>query len=127
MLTGSCLCGGVAFRLVGDVGPVLACHCSMCAKTSGNYAAMAKSASADLQVTADATLRWYSSSPFVERGFCSRCGGNVFWKQKDSGDVYVTAGTVDKPTGLQVAEHIFAGSKADFYEISDGLPQKDEW
>jgi hypothetical protein len=66
----------------------------------------------DLQVTADATLRWYSSSPIVERGFCSRCGGNVFWKQKDGGDVYVTAGTMEPDQGVNAGKGHIAASRA---------------
>ncbi|TIL83385.1 MAG: GFA family protein, partial [Mesorhizobium sp.] len=28
---------------------------------------------------------------------------------------------------LRLGEHIFVGSKSDFYELTDGLPQKHEW
>lgn len=99
----------------------------MCAKTTGNYAAMTACELADLRMRSEDTLRWYASSPSVDRGFCSRCGGNVFWKQKESTQLYITAGSLDKPTGVRVAEHIFVGSKSDFYDIADGLPQKVEW
>lgn len=80
-----------------------------------------------LRITCDETLRWFQSSETVSRGFCARCGGNLFWKQADSDDIYITAGTLDKPTGLKVAEHIFVASKSDFYDITVGLPQKNEW
>lgn len=75
----------------------------------------------------DATLRWFRSSEKTCRGFCTRCGGNLFWKQDGSNVIYVTAGTLDKPTGLKIGEHIFVASKSDYYDIADGLPQKDEW
>ena len=42
-------------------------------------------------------------------------------------EIYITAGTLDKPTGVKTAEHIFVASKSDYYDITDGLPQKDEW
>ena len=50
----------------------------------------------------------------------------LFWKQADSSDIYITAGTLDIPTGVRIAEHIFVASKSDFYDITDGLPQKGE-
>jgi hypothetical protein len=125
--TGSCLCKGVRFEICGTLNPVLACHCTQCAKTSGNFAAMTSCAADTLKLISDATLRWFPSSETVSRGFCMRCGGNLFWKQADGPDIYITAGTLDKPTGLKVAEHIFVASKSDFYDITDGLPQKDEW
>lgn len=125
--TGSCLCKGVVFEITGTLSPVLACHCSQCAKTSGNFAAMTCCAHDNLKIISDETLRWFRSSETVERGFCTRCGGNLFWKQTGSGDVYITAGTLDQPTGLKIAEHIFVASKSDYYDLTDNLPQKDEW
>jgi hypothetical protein len=126
-ISGGCLCEGVRYDVSGDLTPVVACHCTMCAKTSGNYAAMAKCAASDLKLRSEETLRWHSSSDTARRGFCIRCGGNLFWQTPGSNEIYVTAGTLDKPTGLKVAQHIFVGSKSDYYDITDGLPQKDEW
>jgi hypothetical protein len=88
---------------------------------------MTSCAANKLRLLSDETLRWFQSSATVSRGFCAGCGGNLFWKQTDADDIYITAGTLDKPTGLKVAEHIFVASKSDFYDIADGLPQKDEW
>lgn len=81
----------------------------------------------NLTFLSDETLRWFQSSETIERGFCNRCGGNLFWKQSGSDDIYITAGTLDKPTGLKIAEHIFVASKSDYYDLTDNLPQKDEW
>ncbi|RUP00626.1 GFA family protein [Hyphomicrobium sp.] len=125
--TGSCLCRSVSYEVTGDLDAIDACHCSMCAKTSGNYAAMARCASADVKILNDETLRWYRSSDTSERGFCARCGGNLFWRNVGGNETYVTAGTLDPPTGLKIKAHIFATSKSDYYDITDGLPQKHEW
>jgi hypothetical protein len=108
------------------LAPPLACHCSQCARTSGNYLVAASCRVADLHLTASVTLAWFQSSPEVQRGFCSHCGGNLFWRERASEDIYVTAGTLDPPTGLRIAEHIYVASKSGFYDITDGLPQKAE-
>ena len=79
--TGSCLCKSVSYEIDGTLNPVLACHCSQCAKTSGNFAAMTSCAADKVRILSDATLRWFQSSEAVSRGFCSRCGSNLFWKQ----------------------------------------------
>ena len=34
-------------------------------------------------------------------------------------------GCIDDPTGLKLADHIYVGEKGDYYEIADGLPQRD--
>jgi hypothetical protein len=125
--SGSCLCKAVTYLVEEELMPILACHCSQCAKTSGNYAAMTNCAESSLKITDTGTLAWFQSSAEARRGFCSRCGGNLFWKQNGSDVVYITAGTLDQPTGLKIAEHIFVASKSDYYDITDGLPQKTEW
>lgn len=126
-MTGSCLCGGVRYAIRGAVSQPIACHCSQCARTSGNFAVMTACATADLTLLADATLAWYRSSATARRGFCARCGGNLFWKADAEEQIYVTAGTLDRPTGLRLAEHIHVGSKSDYYALDDGLPQRAEW
>jgi hypothetical protein len=124
---GGCLCGGVRYEVTGELAPALACHCSQCARTSGNFAAMTACRSDDLAIEPSETLSWFRSSPDVERGFCARCGGNLFWRAAPGDETYVTAGTLDRPTGLRLAEHICVASKSDFYDIADDLPLKPEW
>lgn len=125
--SGGCLCGAVRYEVRGALSQPIACHCSQCARTSGNYAAMASCDTAKLELQPTDALVWYRSSSQVERGFCNICGGNLFWRAVTGEVTYVTAGTLDQPTGLKLSEHIFVGSKSDFYDIADGLPQKPEW
>lgn len=124
---GGCLCGGVRYTVEGTLSPAVACHCSQCARTSENFAAMASCRTGDLSVVASSSLNWFQSSGSVQRGFCSRCGGNLFWRADPGEETYVTLGTLDKPTELKLVKHIFVASKSDFYEITDGLPQQTEW
>ncbi|WP_308445610.1 GFA family protein [Methylorubrum aminovorans] len=125
--TGGCLCGGVRYEVSGALRDPIACHCSQCARTSGNFAAMSSCRSEELALTSAETLSWFRSSAGAQRGFCQRCGGNLFWKAEPGTETYVAAGTFDQPSGLRLAGHIHVGSKADFYDISDGLPQEQEW
>jgi hypothetical protein len=125
--TGSCLCGGVRYLIRGALRGVIACHCSQCRKTSGHYAAMTSAPSANIELTVSDGLVWYKSSDTAERGFCSRCGGNVFWKQVGRDAISVTAGTLDTPTHLSVEEHIFVADKSDYYTLDDDAPKKQQW
>ena len=121
---GGCLCGGVRYEIHGPLRDVIACHCSQCRKTSGHFVAATQSRTADLVLTESATLRWYLSSAEAERGFCMRCGGNLFWRPTggEQGVTSIMAGTLDAPTGLRVMEHIFVADKSDYYEIGATLP-----
>jgi len=125
--SGGCLCGGVRYRISGALRGVIACHCSQCRRTSGHYAAMTSAPSANIVMTSSVSLHWYRSSDTAERGFCSRCGGNLFWRQAGRDAISITAGTLDTPTNLKLEEHIFVADKSDYYTIDDGVPRKQEW
>jgi len=127
--TGGCLCGGVRYEIRGSLREVVACHCSQCRRTTGNFVTATNVQNTDFSLTADATLTWFRSSAGAERGFCSRCGGNLFWRRTAPGTDHlaIMAGSIDPPTHLRLARHIFVGSKSDYYEITDGLPQFAEW
>lgn len=125
--TGGCLCGAVRYRVSGPLLDVVACHCSQCRRTSGHYAAMTNVPEERLHLERAEALAWYRSSASAERGFCARCGSNLFWRPSGGAYVAITAGTLDAPTHLTITEHIFVADKSDYYDITDGKPQKTAW
>ena len=121
--TGGCLCGAVRYVVDGSMRQVIYCHCEQCRKTSGHFVAASACAKSDLTLTESRGLTWYKSSSYAERGFCNLCGGNLFWQPVDDARVYVMAGTIDNPTGLQAIAHIYTDSASDYHELKDGLLQ----
>lgn len=121
--SGGCLCGGVRYQIDGPMRPVVYCHCLQCQKTSGHFVAASACAIEDLVMIADETLCWYQSSPLAERGFCGKCGGNLFWRPRSREHVSIMAGTLDRPTKLQAIAHIYTATASDFFSIADGLPK----
>jgi hypothetical protein len=119
--TGRCLCGGVAYEVHGPLREVVNCHCGQCLRTHGNFAAYTSVAEADLRLTERRGLKWYESSDKARRGFCEICGASLFWAPKGQGRIAVSAGTLDRPTGLTTIRNIFVAEKGDYYEIADGL------
>ena len=118
--TGSCLCGGVRYRVNGPLRAITACHCSQCQKTSGNFSGATSTSDDALEMLSDVSLAWYRSSAEAKRGFCNRCGGNLFWKPEGQARTAIFAGTLDQPTGLKLVKHIYVGDKADYVEIPPG-------
>ena len=55
----------------------------------------------------------------------SVCGTSLFWRPLGRDTLSVSAGAIDNPTGLTLEQHIFVADKGDYYDIADGLPQKD--
>lgn len=122
-LSCACLCGRVAFTVAGPAGAVTACHCAQCRKLSGHYAASFDADENSLCYSEKSTLATFDTPRGGMRGHCADCGSSL-WFRDQSGAFSVEAGSVLGPTGGQLALHIFVASKADYYHIDDGLPQK---
>lgn len=121
--SGGCLCGAVRYSVQGEMRPVVACHCSQCRKTSGNYVTASAVLKANLSVEGADSVTWFRSSEQAQRGFCSVCGSNLFWRRDDGDYISMMAGTIDGPTGLRTAAHIFLDDKGDYYEIEGDFAQ----
>ena len=121
--TGGCLCGAVRYEARGPLADVTACHCGQCRRQSGHYFASVMTTRADVTITEDRGLKWYKSSEAARRGFCAECGAILFWESATDDSYAIGAGSLDAPTGLRLASHIFVDDKSDYYEIDDGLPQ----
>ncbi|HVS77410.1 MAG TPA: GFA family protein, partial [Steroidobacteraceae bacterium] len=121
---GRCVCGGVRFEVCGPLRSVIYCHCTLCRRFSGHFVAATACASEHLRLVCAGTLRWYRSSAIARRGFCGTCGSQLFWEPGHGDHISIWAGSLDAPTGLTAAKHIFVADKGDYYQIQDGLPQQ---
>ena len=112
--TGSCLCGGVRFRIKGELGPVQVCHCQQCRKAQGGpfAAVIPVDVLAFHFIEGEALLNAYESSPGKQRVFCSRCGSPVFSRRASLPQVLrVRAGLIDEPLTVGIAWHAHTGSR----------------
>jgi len=125
--SGSCLCGGVRFTVSGKIGAPDACHCTNCRKQSGHFFASGNVPRTSLDIAGAENLTWYQSSSTVRRGFCSRCGSTLFWDPAGYEWIAIAMGAFDAPTNTHLDRHIFVSQKGDYYEIADGLPQKEKF
>lgn len=121
--TGRCLCGAVRYTARNMSPDVVYCHCSQCRRQSGHVHAGTVVAEDALEVTGADNVTWYAASDYARRGFCSTCGSILFWKDEESSDISILAGSFDEPSGLRATSHIFVADKGSYYEIADGLPQ----
>jgi hypothetical protein len=126
--SGTCLCGAVRFEIEGPMRGVLICHCGQCRKHHGHAAAFTSTPMEKFRFLESQSLAWYRSSEGAERGFCRICGSNLFWRRVGGGTLSVSAGSIDPPTGLSCAAHLFTAFKGDYYDIpKDGLERHAEW
>ena len=127
IVKGSCECQGVVFELTGELRDVVFCHCSQCRKTSGHYWAATQVSKGNLNLIKATSLSWYDSSDKARRGFCSVCGSSMFYERKRIDKISVSAGSLEILTSLDRMRHIYVASKGDYYDISDDLPQFEEY
>ncbi len=75
----------------------------------------------------DQALRWIESPESTRkarRGFCAECGSSLFWQAAGAQRISIAAGSLDPPTGLRVAAHIYTHDAGDWDELpDDGLPR----
>jgi len=119
VITGGCLCDGVRYRITGELRGVINCFCGQCRKTSGHHVAATRVNLADFELIDDSTLHWYDSSQEVRRGFCRKCGGNLFWQNHCRDTISIMAGTLDAPTGLATIDNIYTDDASDYQIIPE--------
>ncbi len=125
--TGRCDCGAVTFEVTGARDTVSICHCTQCRRTSGHMWAATHAPFDQLKFTNDTGLKWYVSSDWAKRGFCTECGSSLFYKMNDEDGIGIAAGSLDGQTGMTVSRHIFCADKGDYYAIADAEPQIEKY
>jgi hypothetical protein len=124
---GGCLCGAVRYEVRGPLRDVLVCHCSECRRWSGHLFAATAARREDVVLLQEGSLRWIASpesETHARRGFCVECGSSLFWDAADRETISIAAGSLDQPTGLQIAGHTYADEAADYDALpDDGLPR----
>ena len=126
MISGSCLCGSVKYRINGRLFDALNCHCSMCRKAHGAaFRSRATLKAADFEwVQGEGCVTFYKSSPGNHRGFCRVCGSPIVSKF-DAHPNYLglPLGALDDDPGIRPKVHMHFASKAPWFTITDDLPQ----
>ena len=126
MLAGRCRCGAVLYEVPDAFLYAANCHCSECRAATGSaFKAFAGIEREKLTVTSGLEEIAVFGEEDLNDTRCGSCGSFLF--SVVGARVHVAMGSlVDAPT-IRPAEHIFVGSKAPWFEITDDLPQFDEY
>jgi hypothetical protein len=124
--TGSCLCGGIRFRISSALAPIELCHCRQCRKAQGTPFA----ANAPIQKdvfhldSGQNLLTEFESSPGKKRVFCSRCGSPIYSSRESlPGVLRIRSGLIDEPVSAKPVAHMQVASACSWWPITDALPQ----
>ena len=128
MLEGICECGAVRYRVADEFKYAANCHCSNCRAATGSafkpFAGIERD-KLDLVEGGDKLLVWGDDGGNHTR--CGVCGSLLYSVVRDGAWVHVALGSLADSPGIRPTEHIFVGSKAPWFEITDDLPQHQEY
>jgi len=125
---GQCSCGEIQLLIENDFEYAFYCHCSRCrARTGSAFAAIAGIGTDKVQVIAGSDhllIEGECADGYGAR--CSRCYAFLFAAVRERKYVHVSLGVLSESPRRLPDHHIYVGSKAPWYEITDGLPQYTE-
>ena len=114
-LTGSCLCGALAYRATGEPTRFYHCHCSRCRKATGTgHASNLFLSGGSLEWTGDVSLIRRFKLPEAKRftrTFCDTCGSPLPRELPDFGMVFIPAGSLNEEPSIKPQARIFEGSR----------------
>src|SRR6266550_3628754 len=127
VLAGKCRCGAVRYEVLDAFLYAANCHCSECRAATGSaFKAFAGIEREKLTITAGLDDIAVFGEEHLNDTRCGACGSFLFSVVRDGAFVHVAMGSLTEAPTIRPTKHIFVGSKAPWFEITDDLPQFDE-
>jgi hypothetical protein len=127
LLVGSCECGNVRYRVADEFLYAMNCHCSRCRAATGSaFKSFAGIEREKLELTNGADELLVVGEEALNDTRCRECGSLLFSVVREGAYVHVALGSLVDAPSIRPMAHIFVGSKAPWFEITDELPQFEE-
>jgi hypothetical protein len=128
MLSGRCQCGAVRYQVADEFIYAQNCHCSQCRAATGSafkpFAGIERNKLTIVE--GEGNLLVFGTNELNDTR-CGTCGSFLFSVVRDGGYVHVAMGSLVDAPAIRPTGHIFVGSKAPWFEITDDLPQFEEY
>ena len=127
LLNGGCECGSVTYQVADSFGYAANCHCSRCRAATGSaFKPFAGIEREKLAITSGTDKLMIVGEENANDTRCAVCGSLLFSVVRDGAYVHVAMGSLIDEPSIRAKQHIYVGSKAPWFEITDDLPQHDE-
>ncbi|MEJ6846617.1 GFA family protein [Sinorhizobium fredii] len=124
MLAGRCLCSTVHYVVADEFRYAANCHCTDCRRTTGSaFKPFAGIEREKFSVTKGADHLHTYGEEKAHDARCGKCGSFLYSVVRDGAYVHVALGPLANEPTIRPSEHIFVGSKAPWFTITDDLPQ----
>ena len=127
-MIGKCLCGEVQFEILGNLPNLYQCHCSLCRKVSGSSSnsAMLIEAKNYKWICGYQLIPSFARSSGFRSDFCLKCGSPVPNEMKRGNGYWIPVGLLEESLDVEVAVHLYVGSKACWHSIGGNANQYEE-
>jgi hypothetical protein len=126
-LAGKCLCGGVHYAVVDAFIYAANCHCSNCRRATGSaFKPFAGIERDKLVITKGGDDLLVFGDENGHDAHCKLCGSLLYSVVRDGAFAHVAMGTLVDDPAIRPTKHIFVGSKAPWFIITDDMPQYQE-
>ena len=123
-LAGGCWCGKVRYRVEDAFLYASNCHCSRCRAATGSaFKPFAGIEREKLALTDGWEALLINGDKDLNDTRCGACGSLLYSVVGDGAYVHVALGSLVDAPSRRPNKHIFVGSKAPWFEITDDLPQ----
>ncbi len=123
-LAGSCFCGAVRYEVADEFAYAANCHCSDCRRTTGSaFKPFAGIVREKLALTQGEDRLLIHGEAAGHDAHCGACGSLLYSVVREGAFVHVAMGTLIDAPSIRPTMHIFVGSKAPWFTITDDLPQ----
>ena len=124
ILAGQCLCGIMRYAVADEFPYAANCHCGSCRRATGAaFEPFAGIAREKLVITQGEDTLMIFDDETGHDAHCGRCGSLLYSLVRDGTFVHVAMGTLIDAPCIRPSHHIFVGSKAPWFTITDDLPQ----
>jgi hypothetical protein len=126
-LAGKCLCGKVQYAVSDQFSYALNCHCSQCRRATGAaFKSFAGVERQRLSIVQGAEFLLILGEESAHHARCRECGSLLYSVVREGKFVHVALGTLVDAPSIRPSAHIYVGSKAEWFTITDDLPQYQE-
>jgi hypothetical protein len=126
-LAGKCACGAVRYRVANEFLYAANCHCSRCRAATGSaFKPFAGIEREKLELVDGRDALLVVGEEQLNDTRCGACGSLLFSVVRGGAYVHVALGSLVDAPAIRPEGHIFVGSKAPWFEITDDLPQFEE-
>ena len=119
--TGRCLCGAVTYIAKDVETDVHSCHCDICLRWNGGPGFAVSVGQVSFK--GEQNITRFNSSEWAERGFCNRCGTNLFYHLKEADLYMLWMGTFDDLMPFKLKSEIYIDKKPPLYDLVGNHPR----